>query len=89
MKFFSSVILLMLAVEASAENTEHKLQIYDDFHLSYDEVVILQSQHPDSDVKKLLKELENHESYRSSSYSDATRNPFQKKRYQFDLEDDK
>jgi hypothetical protein len=57
--------------------------------LSKEEVSKLESQHEYSNTKKLLKDLENYESYRPDSYSDATRNPFQKKRYQFDLDDDK
>jgi|TARA_B110000483_G_scaffold17215_1_gene19092 hypothetical protein len=32
---------------------------------------------------ELLKELQNWESYRPSSFSDATRNPFQRQRYKF------
>jgi hypothetical protein len=57
--------------------------------LSKEEVSKLESQHEYSNTKKLLNDLENYESYRPDSYSDATRNPFQKKRYQFDLDDDK
>ena len=34
-----------------------------------------------TDSNKLLKELENYESYRPDTYSDATRNPFGDKRY--------
>ena len=57
-----------------------------DSTLSKEEVSKLESQHQYSNTKKLLKDLENYESYRPDSYSDATRNPFQKKRYQFDIE---
>ena len=32
---------------------------------------------------KLLKQLQNWESYRPSSFSDATRSPFQRQRYKF------
>jgi len=46
---------------------------------SKEEVSKLESQHQYSNTKKLLKDLENYESYRPDSYSDATRNPFQKK----------
>ena len=58
-----------------------------DATLSKEEVSKLESQHEYSDTKKLLKDLENHESYRPDSYNDAIRNPFQKKRYQFDLDE--
>ena len=34
-----------------------------------------------TDTNKLFKELENYESYRPDSYSDAVRNPFGEKRY--------
>ena len=34
-----------------------------------------------TDPKKLFKELENYESYRPDSYSDAVRSPFGEKRY--------
>ena len=60
-----------------------------DYALSEEEVSLIESQHQYSNTKKLLKDLENYESYRSDSFNDATRNPFQKKRYQFDLDDDK
>ena len=59
-----------------------------DYTRSKEETPQIESQHQDSNTKKLLKDLENYESYRPDSYSDATRNPFQKKRYQFDLDDD-
>ena len=39
-------------------------------------------------VKKLLKQLENWESYRPLSVIDLHRNPFQPKRYKFFSEDD-
>ena len=39
-------------------------------------------------VKKLLKQLENWESYRPTSVIDLHRNPFQPKRYKFFSEDD-
>jgi hypothetical protein len=53
-----------------------------------EEIPQIESQHQYSNTKKLLKDLENYESYRPDSYTDASRNPFQKKRYQFDLDDD-
>jgi hypothetical protein len=59
-----------------------------DTTLSNEEVSKLESQHEYSNTKKLLKELENYESYRPDSFNDASRNPFQKKRYEFDLDDD-
>ena len=39
-------------------------------------------------VKKMLKQLENWESYRPTSVLDLHRNPFQPKRYKFFREDD-
>ena len=39
-------------------------------------------------VKKLLKQLENWESYRPTSVIDLHRNPFQPKRYKFFREND-
>ena len=39
-------------------------------------------------VKKLLKQLENYESYRPTSVQDLHRNPFQPKRYKFFKEED-
>ena len=39
-------------------------------------------------VKKMLKQLENWESYRPTSVIDLHRNPFQPKRYKFFREDD-
>ena len=39
-------------------------------------------------VKKLLKQLENWESYRPTSVIDLHRNPFQPKRYKFFSEED-
>ena len=59
-----------------------------DSTLSKEEVSKLESQHEYSNTKKLLKDLENYESYRPDSFNDASRNPFQKKRYEFDLDDD-
>ena len=56
--------------------------------LSKEEVSKLELQHEYSNTKKLLKDLENYESYRPDSFNDASRNPFQKKRYEFDLDDD-
>lgn len=35
------------------------------------------------DSEELLRQLESYESYRPDSFSDATRNPFYPKRYQF------
>jgi len=35
------------------------------------------------DREELLRQLESFESYRPDSFSDATRNPFDQKRYQF------
>ena len=58
-----------------------------DHTLTKEEVSMIESQHKHSNSIKLLKDLENYESYRPDSFNDATRNPFQKKRYQFDLDD--
>lgn len=60
-----------------------------DYALSEEEESEIELQHQHTNTKKLLKDLENYESYRPDSYTDAGRNPFQKKRYQFDLDDDK
>jgi hypothetical protein len=59
-----------------------------DYTRSEEEIPQIESQHQYSNTKKLLKDLENYESYRPDSYTDAGRNPFQKKRYEFDLDDD-
>jgi len=59
-----------------------------DYTLSEEEISQIESRHQYSNTKKLLKDLENYESYRPDSYTDATRNPFQKKRYEFDLDDE-
>ena len=59
-----------------------------DYTLSEEESEI-EFQNQQTNTKKLLKDLENYESYRPDSYTDAGRNPFQKKRYQFDLDDNK
>jgi len=60
-----------------------------DYKLSEEEESEIEFQNQQTNTKKLLKDLENYESYRPDSYTDAGRNPFQKKRYQFDLDDDK
>ena len=60
-----------------------------DYTLSEEEISQIESQHQYSNTKKLLKDLENYESYRPDSFNDAGRNPFQKKRYQFDLDHNK
>jgi len=82
MKFLLGVFLFVNPLIIVAEEER-------DSTLSKEEVSKLESQHEYSNTKKLLKDLENYESYRPDSYSDATRSPFQKKRYQFDLDDDK
>ena len=39
-------------------------------------------------LTKLLKQLENYESYRPDSWSDAVRSPFHRKRYKFFSDED-
>ncbi len=82
MKFLLGVFLFVTPLIIVAEEER-------DSTLSKEEVSKLEPQQENSNTKKLLKDLENYESYRPDSYSDAGRNPFQKKRYQFDLDDDK
>ena len=82
MKFLLGVFLFVTPIIIVAEEER-------DSTLSKEEVSKLEPQQENSNTKKLLKDLENYESYRPDSYSDAGRNPFQKKRYQFDLDDDK
>ena len=80
MKFLLGAFLLVTPILLIAEKAR-------DSTLSKEQVSKLESQHEYSNTKKLLKDLENYESYRPDSFNDASRNPFQKKRYQFDLED--
>ena len=54
--------------------------------LSKEYIDTLQKQYPDSDVSKLLKELEEHESYRMDTCGDMSRNPFHGKRYKFNFD---
>ena len=49
-----------------------------DYTLTEEEISQIELQHQYSNTKKLLKDLENYESYRPDSYTDAGRNPFQK-----------
>ena len=84
MKFCILAFLLLASLCIANE----KILINKD-SLSQKEITELRNQYPHSEIDRLLKELENYESYRPDSFNDATRNPFQKKRYQFDLEDDK
>jgi hypothetical protein len=79
MKILLGVFLFVTPLIVIAEEEK-------DSNLSKEEVSKLESQHEYSNTKKLLKDLENYESYRPDSFNDATRNPFQKKRYQFDIE---
>ena len=80
MKILLGVFLFVTPMVIVAEEERNRT-------LSKDEVSKLESQHEYSNTKKLLKDLENYESYRPDSYNDAIRNPFQKKRYQFDLDE--
>lgn len=79
MKILLGVFLFVTSLVVVAEEER-------DSTLSKEEVSKLESQHEYSNTKKLLKDLENYESYRPDSFNDASRNPFQKKRYQFDIE---
>ena len=79
MKILLGVFLFVTSLVIVAEEER-------DSTLSKEEVSKLESQHEYSNTKKLLKDLENYESYRPDSFNDASRNPFQKKRYQFDIE---
>jgi hypothetical protein len=81
MKILLGVFLFVTSLVVVAEEES-------DTTLSKEEVFNLEYQHEYPDTKKQLKDLENYESYRPDSYSDAGRNPFQKKRYEFDLDDD-
>ena len=81
MKFCILAFLLLASLCIANE----KILINKD-SLSQKEITELRSQYPRSETDRLLKELENYESYRPSSSTDTTRNPFQKKRYQFDIE---
>ena len=48
-----------------------------------------EAKHPSTEqTKKLLKQLENYESYRPDSWSDAVRRPFHRKRYKFFSDED-
>jgi dienelactone hydrolase len=58
-----------------------------DYPLSEENESEIESQNQHTNTNKLLKDLENYESYRPDSYTDASRNQFQKKRYQFDIEE--
>jgi hypothetical protein len=81
MKFCILAFLLLASLCIANE----KMLINKD-SLSQKEITELRNQYPHSETDRLLKELENYESYRPSSSTDTTRNPFQKKRYQFDIE---
>ena len=81
MKILLGVFLFVTSLVVVAEEER-------DSTLSKEEVSKLELQHEYSNTKKLLKDLENYESYRPDSFNDASRNPFQKKRYEFDLDDD-
>ena len=81
MKILLGVFLFVTSLVIIAEEER-------DSTLSKEEISKLELQHEYSNTKKLLKDLENYESYRPDSFNDASRNPFQKKRYEFDLDDD-
>lgn len=83
MKFFLVLLIIVPLFSFSYEINNSSTD-----NLSKKEVTDLSNQYPHSDTGRLLNELENYDSYRPSSSTDTTRNPFLKKRYKFDLEDD-
>jgi hypothetical protein len=82
MKFY--ILAFLLCVPFICVANEKTITNKD--NLSQKEITELRDQYPHTETDRLLKELENYESYRPNSSTDTTRNPFQKKRYQFDLE---
>jgi len=80
MAFLLTVSFFCFANEKTFTNNDN---------LSQKEINKLRDQYPHSETDRLLLELENYESYRPNSSTDTTRNPFQKKRYQFDLDHNK
>jgi len=78
MKPFLTIIFVLFSFSLQSEEKENNYSKID--------ISKLQQQYPHVDVKKLLYELESFDNYRPPSYNDATRNPFQIKRYKFNLE---
>ena len=75
-----SLILLLVCLPASAENFFESGRLISPTNL---EAIAILDGSPEH-AEKLLRNLQRYESYRPTSYSDATRNPFDKnKRYQF------
>ncbi|MBT3513072.1 MAG: hypothetical protein HN470_03610 [Nitrosomonadales bacterium] len=74
------LILLFVCLPASAENFFEYGKLIAPTDLEALVILDGSSEH----AEKLLRNLQRYESYRPTSYSDATRNPFNKnKRYQF------
>ena len=75
-----SLILLLVCLPASAENFFESGRLISPTNL---EAIAILDGSPEH-AEKLLRNLQRYESYRPTSYSDATRNPFNKnKRHQF------
>ena len=75
-----SLILLLACLPASAENFFESGRLISPTNL---EAIAILDGSPEH-AEKLLRNLQRYESYRPTSFSDATSNPFDKnKRYQF------
>ena len=75
-----SLILLLVCLPASAENFFESGRLISPTNL---EAIAILDGSPEH-AEKLLRNLQRYESYRPTSYSDATSNSFNKnKRYQF------
>ena len=82
LKYFLAVLLLISLYCFSETNSSEYLNSSQLNELSVD----LKKQYPDMDIDKLFNDLENYESYRPDSSSDTSRNPFNKKRYKFEID---
>ena len=76
--FFTFILSNSISVAWSLESEETLSNI------NIQEIISPTPEH----VKKMLKQLENWESYRPTSVIDLHRNPFQPKRYKFFSEED-
>jgi hypothetical protein len=76
--FFTFILSNSISVAWSLESEETLSNI------NIQEIISPTPEH----VKKMLKQLENWESYRPTSVIDLHRNPFQPKRYKFFKEED-